>query len=336
MVSGLRERVLPETQRRPLEDLAESLDLSWGDVRSKRSAFWTMLTLSAVIASAGVLTDSTATVIGAMIIAPLSIPIMGIALASVRHRGQGAVGFVLFGGLLVVAVGVLFSALLPASYELLANSQIAGRTSPKLMDLVAALATGLAGAVAYARRDVSAVLPGVAIAISLVPPLAVVGVCLGRGAGWLALGALVLFLSNLLALVLGGIVVFTAAGYGAEAAAVSGRSHRRARLILALLLIVVVIPLSANTVVSWLLAAWSARAKAVAAAWLSDVPGSSVAGVDVVSGELHIRVRTPGDLPPVTGLLDALHGQIPDGVPIVIETTRGSAIQAGRVGAAPS
>ncbi|MGP3937177.1 DUF389 domain-containing protein [Nonomuraea sp. KM88] len=333
MLSGLRERVLPEVQRRPLGDLVESLDLSSGDVRSKRSAFWTMLTLSAVIASAGLLTDSTATVIGAMIIAPLGTPIMGIALASVRSRGQGTIGFVFFGSLLVVAIGLAFSALLPASYELLANSQIAGRTSPKLMDLVAALATGLAGAVAYARRDVSAVLPGVAIAISLVPPLAVVGVCLGRGAGWLALGALVLFLSNLLALVLGGIVVFTATGYRAEAAAVSGRSHRRTRLVLGLLLVVVVIPLSANTVLSWLLTAWSARAKAVAAEWISGVPNSSIAGVDVVSRELHIRVQTPGDLPPVPGLLNALRGRIPDGVPIVIETTQGSTIHAGRIGA---
>ncbi|WP_219508375.1 DUF389 domain-containing protein [Nonomuraea ceibae] len=332
MLSGLRERVLPDTQRRPLEDLVESLDLSAGDSGAKRSAFWTMLTLSAVIASAGVLTDSTATVIGAMIIAPLATPIMGTALATVRHSGQGAVGFVFFGGLLVVGIGVVFSALLPASYELLTNSQIAGRTSPKLMDLVAALATGLAGAVAHARRDVAAVLPGVAIAISLVPPLAVVGVCLGRGAGWLALGALVLFLSNLLALILGGIVVFTATGYGAEAVAESGRSRRRARLVLASLLVLVVVPLSANTVVSWLLTTWSARAKAVAAEWISGVPGSSIAGVDVVSRELRVRVQTPGELPPVSGLLGALRGQIPDGVPVVVETTRGSTIQAGRVG----
>ncbi|MFI7450024.1 DUF389 domain-containing protein [Nonomuraea sp. NPDC049714] len=333
MLSGLRERVLPEAQRRPWEELTESLDLSSGDVRAKRSAFWTMLTLSAVIASAGVLTDSTATVIGAMIIAPLATPIMGIALAAVRHRSQGAIGFVLLGGLLVIATGMAFSALLPASYELLTNGQIAGRTSPKLMDLVAALATGLAGAVAHARRDVAAVLPGVAIAISLVPPLAVAGVCLGRGAGWLALGALVLFLSNLLALVLGGIVVFSATGYASEAGALAGRSRRRTRLTLSLLLVLVVVPLSANTVVSWLLTAWSAQARAVAADWISIVPHSSVAGVDFVSRELRIRVRTPGDLPPIPELLSALHGRIPDWVPIVIESTQGRTIQAGRVGA---
>ncbi|MEU1722715.1 DUF389 domain-containing protein [Actinomadura sp. ATCC 39365] len=301
-------------------------------MRAKRSAFWTMLALSAIIAAAGIHTDSTATVIGAMIIAPLGTPIMGIALAIVRRRREGAVGFVFFGALLVIATGMVFSLLLPTSYALLANSQIAARTSPKLMDLVAALATGLAGAVAHARRDVAAVLPGVAIAISLVPPLAVAGVCLGQGAGWLTLGALVLFLSNLLALVLGGIAVFTATGYAAESVARSGGSGHT-RLTLVLLAVVVLLPLSVNSVVSYLLSAWSAQARAVATEWISAVPGSSIAGADVVSREIHIRVRTPGDLPPVSGLLGALRGRVPDGVPIVVEVTQGGTINAGRVGA---
>ncbi|MEU3092304.1 DUF389 domain-containing protein, partial [Streptomyces massasporeus] len=139
-----------------------------------------MLTLSSVIAAGGVLTDSTATVIGAMIIAPLATPIMGIALGSVQRRRTGAAWTVLFACSLVIVMGMLFSTVLPGDYDLLSNSQIASRTSPGLMDLVAALATGLAGAVALARRDVAAVLPGVAIAISLVPPLVVAGVCLGQ------------------------------------------------------------------------------------------------------------------------------------------------------------
>lgn len=80
MAAQVLRHVLPEAQRRTLEELKDSLDLSSGDHRPKKSAYWTMLTLSAVIASAGVLSDSTATVIGAMIIAPLSTPIMGFAL----------------------------------------------------------------------------------------------------------------------------------------------------------------------------------------------------------------------------------------------------------------
>ncbi len=76
MPGQLRAKVLPDRQRRSLDDLQQDLDLSSGDSRSKQSAFWTMLTLSAVIAACGILTNSTATVIGAMIIAPLSTPIM--------------------------------------------------------------------------------------------------------------------------------------------------------------------------------------------------------------------------------------------------------------------
>ncbi|KLL95212.1 hypothetical protein NJ76_28830 [Rhodococcus sp. IITR03] len=71
--------LVPDSQRRSPTELDERLDLSVGDRQAKRSAFWTMLTLSAVIAVAGVVSDSTATVIGAMIVAPLSTPILGSA-----------------------------------------------------------------------------------------------------------------------------------------------------------------------------------------------------------------------------------------------------------------
>ncbi|MBA9002751.1 DUF389 domain-containing protein [Thermomonospora cellulosilytica] len=319
-----------------MEELARDLDPSHGDVRAKRSAFWTMLVLSSVIVACGVLTDSTATVIGAMIIAPLSTPIMGIALGSVRHRRTGAVGVVVLACLLVVAVGMVFSAVLPGDYDLLSNGQIAGRTSPGLLDLVAAVATGLAGAVAQARRDVAAVLPGVAIAISLVPPLVVAGVCLGDGAGWLALGALVLFLSNLFALVFGGMVVFAALGYGAEAAGTAGRPVRRTYLAMALLFTVVFVPLAANTALTLLLDTWTGRAKDAAGQWLAGVQGAYVTNVDTASRTMYIHVRVPGNPPPVERLLDRLDGQVPDGVPIVVETTNGRRIDAGRVGGAGS
>ncbi|WP_236244782.1 TIGR00341 family protein [Streptomyces sp. CC210A] len=332
MPSGVRARVLPASQRRSLDDLSQDLDLSHGDTVSKRSAFWTMLTLSSVIAAGGVLTDSTATVIGAMIIAPLSTPIMGIALGSVQRRRTGSAKVVLLACALVIAIGAVFSTVLPGSYELLSNSQIASRTSPGIMDLVAALATGFAGAVALARRDVAAVLPGVAIAISLVPPLVVAGVCLGRLAGWLALGALVLFVSNLFALVFGGMVVFAALRHGGPAGREPGRPARRTYAAMAFLFAVVVVPLSANTALTLLLDTWTGRAKAAAEDWLADQPDASVTSVDAKSRTMYIQVRLPGDLPPVQGLLDRLDGQLPDGVPVVVDASRGRSIDAGRVG----
>nr|MDT0666488.1 DUF389 domain-containing protein [Micromonospora sp. DSM 115978] len=170
-----------------------------------------------------------------------------------QQRRNRSLRFVFLGCLSVIAVGAAFSTVLPENYDLLANGQISGRTSPGLLDLVSAVATGLAGAVALARRDVAAVLPGVAIAISLVPPLIVAGVCLGQLAGWLALGALVLFLSNLLALVFAGMTVFAVLGYTAEAAAGAGRSTRRTRLTLTSLLALVFLPLAANTAATLLL-----------------------------------------------------------------------------------
>ncbi len=331
MMDGLRVRVLPESQRRTLAELAEDLDLTSGDSASKISAFWTMLTLSAVIATAGVLSDSTATVIGAMIIAPLSTPIMGIALGIVNRQRRGATRFVLFGGLLVIGVGVLFSAALPGSYDLLGNSQIASRTSPGLLDVIAAVATGFAGAVALARRDVAAVLPGVAIAISLVPPLAVVGVCLGQGAGWLALGALLLFLSNLLALVLAGTVVYQVLGYGVV---VTGpdKARRRARVTVGVLFLVVVLPLVANTVSTYLISVWTGRVEAIASTWISSIPDASVTSVDTRSRTFYVQVRTTGDLPPMSELLAELDGQVPDGLRVVVDSRVGRQIDVGTVG----
>jgi len=90
MASDLRALVLPAHQRRTIEELTEDLDLRHGDVRAKQSAYWTMLVLTGVIATAGILADSTATVIGAMIIAPLSTPIMGIALGIVKRERMAA------------------------------------------------------------------------------------------------------------------------------------------------------------------------------------------------------------------------------------------------------
>ncbi|MFJ5282090.1 DUF389 domain-containing protein [Streptomyces parvulus] len=332
MPGQLRAKVLPDRQRRSLDALQEDLDLSSGDSRSKQSAFWTMLTLSAVIAACGILTDSTATVIGAMIIAPLSTPIMGIALGAVQRRHSTAAAFVALGCLLVILVGAVASLVVPQSYDLLTNGQISGRTSPGLLDLVSALATGFAGAVALARKDVAAVLPGVAIAISLVPPLVVTGVCAGQTAWWLALGALVLFLSNLFALVFAGMAVFTVLGYTRTAGRRTLHRPRRAHVMLGLLFAAVLLPLGANTVATVLLNTWTLRARSAAERWLTQTPGAAVTSVDARSRTLYIHVRSPGDLPPIDGLLDGLRGQVPDGLPIVVDSTRGRQITAGQVG----
>ncbi|ROS23710.1 DUF389 domain-containing protein [Cellulomonas sp. PhB150] len=335
MAKNPLQAVLPDRQRRTLDELTDDLDLSAGDVQSKRSAFWVMLALSAVIASAGVLSDSTATVIGAMIIAPLSTPIMGIALGLAKGSRTailGAARFVTLGALTVIGIGVLFSLVVPSTVNLLANSQISGRTSPGLLDLAAAIATGFAGAIALARRDVAAVLPGVAIAISLVPPLAVVGICFGQGAIALGLGALVLFLSNLLALVLAGTLVYAATGYTAEAAAEASGPRRRTYLSIAVVFVLVALPLVLNTVANYVLAVMTQRVEAAADAWVEPVPGAEVLGVQVQGDRVLIEVRAPTDLPPTQDLLDSLEGQVPSGVTVLVDTSLGERLRIGVVG----
>ena len=329
---GLLARIVPEAQRRTLEELTDDLDLRFGDTASKFSAFWTMLTLSAIIASAGILSDSTATVIGAMIIAPLSTPILGTALAIVKRERTGGMRFVLGGSCLVIVTGWIFSLGLPSSVTLMNNSQVTGRTSPGAIDLVAALATGLAGSVALSRRDVAAVLPGVAIAISLVPPLAVVGVCLGQGELTMAIGALWLFLSNLLAMILSGTLVFAVLGYAEETTQVRGSSRRRANITIGVLLFIVALPLVIHTAATYLIAVWSGRVETISSEWAATRPDNRVGGVELDGTKMQVNLTTAGDLPPLADLRRRLRGQIPDAVEVVIETSVGKRVQVGAVG----
>ncbi|MCJ0903069.1 TIGR00341 family protein [Rhodococcus sp. ARC_M6] len=316
--------VIPDEQRRTLAQLDERLDLSVGDSEAKRSAFWVMLTLSAVIAVAGVVSDSTATVIGAMIVAPLSTPILGVGLGITTGRGALVGRSLLYvaGGICVVVVlGIVFAQVLPNPTNVLTNSQVLGRTSPTLMDLTAALATGLVGAIAVARKDVGDVLPGVAIAISLVPPLAVVGVCLVSGAPTLAMGAFVLFASNVVAMIITGTAVFVVAGYTRDAG-ISKTSHRRAYSLLTALLIVVAIPMVGNSLSSL----WATQIGTAAEQWLDGTPGAEVTAVTWQGSTATVAVLGPETLPPLDELEKSVDALIPWNPDVQVVHTVGARI----------
>jgi uncharacterized hydrophobic protein (TIGR00341 family) len=322
-MTGLVGVLIPAQQRQSVDEVAEALDLGRGHVVAKRSGFLIMLVLSAVIAISGVLADSTATVIGAMIIAPLGTPILGIALGLVTGHLSlviRSVLWVLAGLAIVVVLGLLFALVVvdPASLE--SNSQVVGRTSPGLLDLLAALATGTAGAFAMSRRDLSAVLPGVAISISLVPPLGVVGVCVGEGAWDAALGALVLFLSNVFALVVAGSIVFTLAGYTTEPSSVRTARRRSAYAIVAVLTLLIAIPLAANSIVAIALSGWSAAIRDHAVAWIAETPGATIDDVRWTGLTATIDVTTrDGVIPPTADLAAAIGDAVPDSVSIAVD-----------------
>ena len=178
--------------------------------RRRLSRYWLLLVLAAVIASAGVVSDSTATVIGAMIVAPLMTPILGVVLGVVladTGNLRRCLLLLIAGAAAVVVLSWLLGLFVPFPVVAATNGQVAARVTPRVVDLVAALATGAVGSVALARSDTSDTLPGVAIAISLVPPLGVVGLTLESGAPRQALGAFVLFSTNVAAILASGIVV---------------------------------------------------------------------------------------------------------------------------------
>src|SRR5207342_3570881 len=116
-----------------------------------------------------------------------------------------SITYVAAGAVIVIAIGFLVGVAVAVPVVAGTNAQVAARVAPRIIDLVAALATGAVGAFALTRSDVSDTLPGVAIAISLVPPLAVVGLTLESGAPEQASGALLLFLTNVSAILASGI-----------------------------------------------------------------------------------------------------------------------------------
>jgi uncharacterized hydrophobic protein (TIGR00271 family) len=219
--------------------------------RRQLTRFWILLTLAAAIATYGLHGDSVATVIGAMIVAPLMLPIMGLAFAvSIGDRKAIATSLVIsLGGIATsIAVGYLLSLVANSAFDPTTNSQIMARTAPRLVDLLAAVATGLAGAFATGRQDVSDTLPGVAIAISLVPPLANVGILLSTGHPDLAMGSLLLFVTNYFAILLTGALVFGLMGYPqASLAAKSLRARRVAIVIVVTMIVLISLPLAATT-----------------------------------------------------------------------------------------
>jgi len=175
--------------------------------------FYSMIALSAGIASLGLLLNSAAVIIGAMLVAPLMSAITGMGMAII----QGDLRFLLLtfkgvfrGSMVAVFAGILFGLI---NFDGDVTQEILNRTEPSSLDLVVALMSGVAAAYALSRKNVANSLPGVAIAVALVPPLATMGVCLSIGFWGLAYGAFMLFLSNMIAIVFASAVVFASLGF---------------------------------------------------------------------------------------------------------------------------
>ena len=180
-----------------------------------RVDFFMMIGLSSAIAGFGLLLNSPAVIIGAMLVAPLMAAIVGVGLGVVEGdldliRRAGAAA--LKGAVLAIVIGALLGLLRLNMNPI--PSEILSRTRPGLLDLGVALASGAAGAYAISRRDVSASLAGVAIAAALVPPLVSSGIGLPLGRFDIFFGALFLYITNFVAIAAAGGVTMLLLGFG--------------------------------------------------------------------------------------------------------------------------
>jgi uncharacterized membrane protein len=137
-----------------LEHMREAVFFEGSEMARRLSRFWILIVLASIIAAAGVVSDSTATVIGAMIVAPLMTPILGTMLSVLvadRANLTRSLLLVVSGAMVAIAIGWLIGLTSVTAVVADTNSQVAGRVHPRLIDLLAALATGAVGSVALVR-----------------------------------------------------------------------------------------------------------------------------------------------------------------------------------------
>lgn len=208
-----------------------------------QSSFALMLFLSVGIASLGLSENSTATIIGAMIIAPLGQPIVALGGAIAlgwRLQSFRMLSIIILGTICSVFVAYLIGLCLP---NLTPNDQILIRTSPDLRDLGIAILAGAAGSYGYYRSEYSTVLAGVAIAVALVPPVCTCGLMLEQGHYILASGSILLFFTNFLGIAFSAILVFFLLGIKHER---NRKWFYTGSLIIILLGLVTILPLAFN------------------------------------------------------------------------------------------
>ncbi len=195
---------------------------------------------SCVIATLGLLSNSVAVIIGAMIIAPLMLPIRGLAFGSLEGN------VTLFRkGLIAILVGTFLSIALAFFVGYLVGipafgSEIISRSQPTLLDLGIAIAAGGISGFAKVQPKISESLAGTAIAVALMPPICVVGLGLAQANWSLSLGATLLYLTNLLGITLSCMLTFLITG------CTSVKRARKALLWTLALTSILLIPLGAG------------------------------------------------------------------------------------------
>ena len=292
------------------KEVSDGLFFEEPDRVAKLTAWWVMLLLSVAIATFGIMQDSTAVVIGAMLIAPLMTPILGASAGIVnawRRRIIDSFGLVVAGVGAAIALAFIIGQWIPVIVPIDVNSQVVSRTSPNVVDMLIALAAGAAGAYANVDRRVSASIAGVAIAVALVPPLGVAGLTLEAGQVADAFGAFLLFLTNFVSIVLAATVVFFLTGYAPFQELKENRAEVGPILrtvVIAALIIMVPLFFTAEGVLST--AGRTDSAQSAVGDWLGEDAALTALRVSVDGVDVDVFLTGSGEVPAIEDLVDSL------------------------------
>ncbi len=286
-----------EERQRVMAELAIKRQERWA------YRFTVMITLSVVVAVMGLSANSAAVVIGAMLLAPLMQPVLAtaacIAMALFR-KSLRSLGVVVLATLWGVVLSYVLAALF-VNGEL--PNEVTSRTAPDIRDLVVALAAGTAGAYATVRKDASASLPGVAVAVALVPPLGAVGISLEAGNSTFAWGAMLLYTTNLFAIVLAGVVVFVVTGFvPPRRLATTFRRTAGVSAIVGIVVVAIALPLYSASTAAVERSQREVDALEIVSDWLGQTDRRSAPTVTFDDQRITVAVRsfdTPPDADPL-------------------------------------
>ncbi|WP_049903056.1 TIGR00341 family protein [Halococcus agarilyticus] len=285
------------------------------DLAPATSTYVAFLVLSTVIAATGLLLDSAATIIGAMVIAPLMGPAISASVGTVVDESDLArrgialqVGGLLLAIVCAAVLGVILkeTVLVPPGLDITEVPQIAERTQPNFLSLFLALGSGIAASISIVRGAGSTLI-GVAIAVALVPPAATAGLGIAWGAPLVFVTASTLVLVNLLAINLSALIVLWLSGYRpAHSSRVEGARSalvgRSVRLIGALVVLSIV--LAAVTFASFQVATFEQQTNAEVDALLDgpDYEGATLVDTTVDYDGVDLALGNPAEVRVTVGL----------------------------------
>lgn len=293
--------------------------------------YFVLVVLSSMIATLGLLINSGAVIIGAMLVAPLMSPIIGLGLGSLigdETLLKNSVSAVLRGALIAIVIAIILTwvnASLPFITLHNLPEEVLARTRPTPIDLLIALAGGLAAAFALAQPSLSAALPGVAIATALMPPLGTVGIGIAMGRWDVAGGALLLFVTNSVTIAFASMLVFWVLGFSPGQKNKQGQHVPRTLALSAMVTMLMLLPLTYFSVSFFQEANRTRQINTVVTeevvkrgAVLTDL---SVGSTDEGDLQLEITVRTPKQLyyGDVDSLQEDIAVQLQEPVAIVVD-----------------